>query len=952
QITVRGFGPGYNSVSVDGRIMPASTVGVIGGGQGADGAQGNSRAFDFSNIASDGVQAVQVYKTGRADQNSGGIGASINVVTLQPLMKAGQQGSITVKALTNDEPGLGTLLKKKSLTPEFAGSYQWTNDSANFGVAVFASHQEKSGSTRSDTVNSWKVQPYDDGTNNSFLHSGSYDPTKTTITNAPSNPLQLVATPTDSRLTYAENHLERTDAEVAIMWKPSDKITVTANSFYANTKAQEARSELTNWFSQSPYKALTFDGDQTVNTAIVVTDLVPPGKDQGYENQMRAIDSKVTATGVKLKYTPNDNLTLVFDASTGKSETTPGNSDGTSSTTVSVGQEYVASNTTNFGNLQAPIQHVTLDVTKSPTGAQDIASISSGYSHQNFSSQSDKIDQAKAEFEYRVDENSKLSGGLSWYKNTNEEQYAQVEARFGDWSGTNPGDLQKYGGTDVKTFCLSCQFKSVDLDTSNGTAYRFDAVQAWKGLAAYYSNTAGFAPVRPASINAAPLAPYAHGSNHNIVEEQVTAGYLQFAMKGDLLSRPVRILAGARYEKTDVTVTAFQTIPTNIQWQQKNNFSIVQSSAIQPYVQKSSYSNLLPSVDFAMDITDNFIGRMSFSVTNARPQYSSMYATTAVSAPGNPSFLGAITTASSGNPALKPLVSENFDISGEWYYGKNSYISLGYYRKAVQNFIGTGVTNTTLFGLTDPASGKAGTRSGSAVAALNSISEPVNTNTMFVMTALVDRAGGNVATAKTQYQTLTDPAGNHYANFGLFQAAMFASYPVTGNSTDPLQTFALSQPINNHTANIDGLEFAWQHFFSDTGFGLAASFTTVNGDVGLNNAYDPRATTGQFALEGLSNTYNITGIYEKYGFEGRIVYNWRDKYLDQANASQNGGRYVAAYGQWDASLNYQLTPKAMVSFEALNINKAHVVMYVRVPADVIMYQELDSRYELSLRYKF
>jgi TonB-dependent receptor len=209
QITVRGFGPGYNSVTVDGRIMPASTVGVIGGGQGADGAQGNSRAFDFSNIASDGVQAVQVYKTGRADQNSGGIGASINVVTLQPLMKSGTAGSLTVKALTNDEPGLGTVLSKKSITPEIAGSFQWTNDSANFGVAVFASHQEKSGSTRSDTVNSWKVQPYDDGTNNSFLHSGSYDPTKTTITNAPSNPLQLVATPTDSRLTYAENHLQR-----------------------------------------------------------------------------------------------------------------------------------------------------------------------------------------------------------------------------------------------------------------------------------------------------------------------------------------------------------------------------------------------------------------------------------------------------------------------------------------------------------------------------------------------------------------------------------------------------------------------------------------------------------------------------------------------------------------------------------------------------------------------
>ena len=106
------------------------------------------------------------------------------------------------------------------------------------------------------------------------------------------------------------------------------------------------------------------------------------------------------------------------------------------------------------------------------------------------------------------------------------------------------------------------------------------------------------------------------------------------------------------------------------------------------------------------DITDNIIGRISFSKTEAPPPYSSMYATTSVNAPGNPSYLGYVATASSGNPQLKPLTSDNFDASVEWYYGKNSYVSLGYYRKAVDNFIGTGVVNSTLFGLTDPSSGK------------------------------------------------------------------------------------------------------------------------------------------------------------------------------------------------------------------------------------------------------
>jgi TonB-dependent receptor len=174
---------------------------------------------------------------------------------------------------------------------------------------------------------------------------------------------------------------------------------------------------------------------------------------------------------------------------------------------------------------------------------------------------------------------------------------------------------------------------------------------------------------------------------------------------------------------------------------------------------------------------------------------------------------------------------------------------------------------------------------------------------------------------------------------------------VDGNSSDPLATFSLSQPLNTNTANIDGFEFNWQHFFGDTGFGFIASATTVNGDVGLNDAAPPGGSS-QFALEGLSNTYNITGIYEKYGFEGRIVYNWRDKYLMQANASQNGGRYVAAYGQWDATLNYEIRPNLMLTFEALNINKGHIVQYIRVPTNVTMYQELDTRYDVGIRYKF
>ncbi len=344
---------------------------------------------------------------------------------------------------------------------------------------------------------------------------------------------------------------------------------------------------------------------------------------------------------------------------------------------------------------------------------------------------------------------------------------------------------------------------------------------------------------------------------------------------------------------------------------------------------------------------------MSFSVTDARPQYSSMYATTTVNAPGDATYLTGTYTASSGNPALKPLVSENFDVSGEWYYGKNSYVSLGYYRKAVQNFVGNGTTKTNLFGLRDPSSGQAGTTSGAAVTAIQSLGQAVGVNNLSAMDILITQAGGDVAKATQEYKTFTAPDGHVSADLDSLEVYLWgvpAWKPVSA-SNDPLANFTLSQPINNQTANIDGFEFAWQHFFGETGFGFAASATTVNGDVRLNDDANPFGSS-QFALEGLSNTYNVTGIYEKYGWSARVVYNWRDKYLTAANASQNGGLYTAAYGQWDATVNYDLTPKVVLSLEALNLNKAHLVQYIRVPTDVVLYQELDTRYEFGLRYKF
>ncbi|MEI9904679.1 MAG: hypothetical protein WDN06_12435 [Asticcacaulis sp.] len=268
---------------------------------------------------------------------------------------------------------LGTVLSKKSITPEISGAYQWTNASGNFGVALFGSHQEKTGSTRSDTVNGWTIETFDafQASAAAKANPGAGLPA-TAITNAPSNVNQLIAVPSDSRLTYAENDVQRDNAELVLQWKPTDALTVTANSFYSQVKEKEARSELTNWFSAQPFKAVTFDGNPVIDSIIEATDNVPPakasptsGKDQGYENEMRAIKNTLSSTGVKVKYQPNDQWTFNFDLSSSQSESGGDNSDGSSSDTVSTAHVFVLSNTTNWDLWLPRFSTVVLDPSKS-----------------------------------------------------------------------------------------------------------------------------------------------------------------------------------------------------------------------------------------------------------------------------------------------------------------------------------------------------------------------------------------------------------------------------------------------------------------------------------------------------------------------------------------------------------------------------------------------------------
>jgi TonB-dependent receptor len=502
---------------------------------------------------------------------------------------------------------------------------------------------------------------------------------------------------------------------------------------------------------------------------------------------------------------------------------------------------------------------------------------------------------------------------------------------LGSWGVSNPRDVELYAPGVVEAFCMACRFSDYPVGQAD-VAFKGDATKLFSLLT----------PVYTARGNAVTTS-----SNENWVKEDILAAYAQFGMDNEFFGRPVHINGGLRYERTTVDSKALQTVPSRILWTADNDFLIQYSGALQEVAGDGEYNHLLPNLDVRVDVTEDVVARVSYSKTIGRVPYANLFASTTAGAPNNPTALGGQTGGNSQDPNLLPLESENFDVSVEWYYAKDSYVSVGWFDKTVKNFLGTGVFTRPLFGLTDASSGAAGTRSGSALAELDRLAVDRSPANLFTMVALMDVNNGSLAAASSTFQAnlVNGQLPQSYVDLILGQR------DVAPNGADPLMQFRVTQPINDREGNVFGWEFAVQHFFGDSGFGAAASYTIVNGDVDADPGQDPNEN--QFALVGLSDTANGTVMYEKYGISAHLSYNWRDTFLSGTN--QGGSRspqFTEAFGQWDASVSYEFNDHLQMVVEGINLTGTNHREYRRKEGMTIWAYELAPRYSIGARYRF
>ncbi|TCQ08497.1 TonB-dependent receptor [Sphingomonas sp. PP-CC-3A-396] len=935
QVAVRGFSGGFNLVTLNGRQLASTSIDTSTGNAFA---VGTGRSFDFQNLASEGVATLEVYKTGRANIPSGGIGAAINVVTRRPLdsREDGFSGSIGAKALY-DSSVENAEANLKTVTPELSGLINWKNPSETFGVNLFGSYQLRESTSVQSNPNYWNIVPLADF----MARNGVYTDAATKITNTPTT--AYVQIPNDSRYQFSENRRERLNGQANIQFKPTDRLEITIDGLYARNKLSDERSEQTNWF-QRPFTEVTFDDNKQMQTAVILAE--SKQADKGYEQQRFATKTELYSFGGNVKWNFTDVLSLKLDANHSKSTTDPDNANGTSATTISIGAPVRATHKVDFTN-GFPQQSETLNDCNATNGGRggncnnilDIGDVGTQIAREIFSEQQSRVNQFNGELGWDLGNESRFVLGGNYVDAKTRSASSNTQQLLGDWGITDTGLVSQLAGDLVSTYCLTCKFDKFD-PASTGSAlvaFRGNAVDLLNVFSPYYANVPGRGRVL-------------QGATDDTVGEKTWAVYGQMKWAGDIGGRRANALIGVRYEQTRVDSLAIQSIPTALEWQSDNDFAILGGATGGAVNVKAKYNNLLPSLDFNIEVLDNVVARTSFSRTLARADYGNLFASVTANAPNRPTALGAgAAPASRQNPALLPLISDNFDVSVEWYYKPTSFVSVGFFKKNVRNFVGNQVTSGNLFGLRDPGSGVAGSRSGTALDYLRTNGIAQTDENLFAYTALLQKNAGNQAAATAAFQGALDPATGKLN--GAFYNQLALDVNLVGDVNDPLVNFAISEPINNREADIHGFEVAWTNFFGQTGFGFAASYTKVNGDVNVDPYADPNVNI--FALSGLGDSANLTAIYDKNGISARVSYNWRDKYLAATNQGTNRNPlFTAAFGTLDASLSYDVTQNISVSLEAVNLTSEPFRQYARTETNLVYVQELKPRFYLGARYRF
>jgi TonB-dependent receptor len=440
-------------------------------------------------------------------------------------------------------------------------------------------------------------------------------------------------------------------------------------------------------------------------------------------------------------------------------------------------------------------------------------------------------------------------------------------------------------------------------------------------------------------------------AEYNHVSEKTLAGYLEVKFGGDntTIWNGIRVSgnAGVRWVQTEDAVKGYVQFPNsaaiagckdptvagNAPADQQTgclyqtgatnlvNAVAFANNAYTANNTDTTHINFLPSFNIKFDLNENWLVRFAASKAMSRPDMGYLKSYVSIGTPtwdptcnsasnciknnsGTTTDLVPQITATGGNPLLKPMTADQFDMSVENYFGSVGSFSFDLFYKKFYDYIQLGQQHVQFTN--------------------NGVTEDV------ILQMPLNEDGASVKGFEVAYQRFFDFLPGFWSGFGV--QANYTHLHNTGVSNSTLNSTNAGTPIPQNSSN------------------GSSTYDSIN----------------PHSLEGLSDdSYNLIGMYEKGSWALRLAYNWRSKYLLSALDCCVGlPIWQKAQGMLDGSIRYKVNDNVEVSLEGSNLLNTETVLMQQVSGDfgngnvrpVVLAPDAwfknDRRIQVGVRFKY
>ena len=635
RIAIRGTNPSLTNTTIDGHTVSTGDWFIL------DQFSTVGRSVSYTLLPSEVVNNVVVSKSQSADMIEGGVAGSVDIQTHKPL---DFEKPLTLEALAqgvySDLPG--------KIQPQVNALASWHNDGGTFGVLVQGFYEKRS--IRRD--------------GQEFLGYNSVAATDTAAQGAGAVPVGTLY-PSLIGSALFEQTRTREGGMVAAEWEPMKSLDLTATGFYSHLNATNFNENYLAWVVNEIQnnKPSSFTvGNGTLTSATfplnnpsanpvdgVVTDNISR-PDEGSDTWFADLDGN---------YHPNEDWTIHgkigYTRGVGYSPTQP-------AFEVNAPTGLIYNMTAQGASVSFP--------NINPANAGALA---------NDWSWSDKVTSVDKEFYAQADAEDELDWGVI--------KSIKFGGRFADHQRNV--DTYDHGG------CALCGQSFATVSTSD---YPSD-YGSGLGIPGLLTHVAmGNQKLIDAAIDPV-FVPTATGPGGQVhywyywpgsfrVYEYDTAGYIMANFGGDNWdgNAGVRVVNTRLDSWVNVPDGAFTSPAQTACANPGAMVSIYGCWGIDKV--RHSYWDVLPSVNLNFHLTDEQVLRFDAGEVMSRPDYSALA--------GSVALTDLIFTGSGGNPDLKPIRAAEFQGSWEWYYGKDSLVSVGLFYLDLSTDVAFG-THTGLF---------------------------------------------------------------------------------------------------------------------------------------------------------------------------------------------------------------------------------------------------------------